>query len=134
MKNKGFTVMELLAVIVVIAILSIVAIPELMKAITSSKSSSAEVSVEGYVKALEDELVAQQFKSALLKDGSYDIDDSKISDVDFKGTLPEEGWVTIEDGEVIEGEFLLNGFVIEFDGKKASYNKNRDSINSKPSN
>lgn len=139
--KKGFTVVELLAVIVVIAILTLIAVPELVKVISSSKDSSKIETVKNYVKALEEKVVAEQFDKASLKNGCYIVEDGIInrkgnfSDPEYAkiipdahGSMPEEGWVIMEDDSVIKGQFLVDNVVIKYDGKDANIDKNHDSI------
>lgn len=55
--NKGFSLIELLAVIVVLAIIALIATPIVMNTIKNSKKGSAEQSGEGYVKQVETSIV-----------------------------------------------------------------------------
>ena len=139
--KKGFTVVELLAVIVVIAILTLVAIPQLITVINTSKDSSKIEAAKNYVKALEDQIVAEQFEKTSLKKGCYIVDegiinrkgtyadpeDAKIIP-DAKGEMPEEGWVIIENDLVIRGQFLFDNRVVNYDGTDANIDKQHDSI------
>ena len=139
--KKGFTVMELLAVIVVIAVLTLIAVPELVKVISSSKDSSKLETVKNYIKALEEKVVAEQFDKASLKNGCYivedgiitrkgnfaDPDDAKVIP-DAHGDMPEEGWVIMTDDSVSKGQFMVDGVIIKYNGKDASIDKNNDSI------
>ena len=45
-KNKGFTLMELLAVIVILAILMVISVPKILNIIENSKKSAAESSIK----------------------------------------------------------------------------------------
>ncbi len=129
MKKKGFTVFELLAVIIVIAVLTLVAIPELVKVINGTKDSSKLETVKNYVKALEDQIIAEQFDKAPLKNGCYIVEDGIImrkgnyanpDDARIipaaKGDLPEEGWVIMKDDSVIKGQFIISDTIINYDG------------------
>lgn len=120
--KKGFTMVELLAVIIVLAILSLVAIPKLLKVVDTSKEASAENSTKGYIHSLEEKLIADQFDAPLIKNGAYYIDDEKILNMNTKGELPTEGWVVIKDGEVTEAELLFGKVVVEYDGTKPKAN------------
>ena len=128
--KKGFTVVELLAVIVVVAVLTLVAIPELVKVINTSKESS---------KLETDQIIAEQFDKASLKNGCYIVedgiinrkgnysnpDDAKIIP-DAKGDLPEEGWVIMKDDSVIKGQFIISDTIINYDGKDAHLDKEKE--------
>ena len=130
--KKGFTLLELLAVIVVIAILTLVALPQLVRVISASKESSKLETTKNYIKALEDQIIAEQFDKASLKNGCYIVEDGIINRKgnyanpedakiipDAKGELPSEGWVIMKDDSVIKGQFVVDDTVIEYDGKDA---------------
>ena len=54
MKNKkGFTLIEILAVIVILGIIMVIAIPEISHFITRSKMDALKVSADGIVRAAE---------------------------------------------------------------------------------
>ena len=53
MKSKGFTLVELLAVIVILAVISLIATPMVLGVIEKSKKSAAIESVNGIVDAAE---------------------------------------------------------------------------------
>ncbi len=53
MNKKGFTLVELLAVIVILAIIALIATPIIIGVVNDARKESAKRSVEGYAKALE---------------------------------------------------------------------------------
>ena len=53
MKKKAFTLIELLAVIIVLAIIALVAIPLVLNAIEESRQGAAKASATSYVRAIE---------------------------------------------------------------------------------
>ena len=56
-KNKGFTLIELMAVIVILGILSVVIIPKIGDSITNSKNNAYNIQVENIKKGVNDYLV-----------------------------------------------------------------------------
>lgn len=52
MKNKGFTLMELLAVIVILAIIALIATPIILGIIDDTKEDANERSVELYASSI----------------------------------------------------------------------------------
>ena len=51
--KKGYTLVELLTVIIILSVLALITVPVVTNIINDSKLSSAERSLEGYVKAIE---------------------------------------------------------------------------------
>ena len=66
--NKAFTLIELLAVIVILAIISLIAIPIVLNIIDSSKKASDKRSIELYAKAIQNSIADY----ALTHKGNYD--------------------------------------------------------------
>lgn len=52
MNKKGFTLVELLAVIVILAIIALIATPQILNIIVSSRESATSESVDGIYKAI----------------------------------------------------------------------------------
>jgi prepilin-type N-terminal cleavage/methylation domain-containing protein len=95
MKKKGFTLVELLAVIVVLAIIALIAIPQVSKILQSSKKAAFTDSVLSLSSSIE---------SYLLKNNLSDI--------------PEEG-INVQDLDVKSKKFT--GKFIKEDGKISAY-------------
>ena len=96
MKNKGFTLVELLAVIVVLAIISIIAIPMIGNVIDESKKKALEVSANGLIES------ANYF--TISNDGVYEFvfDENKKGEtikgeqLDYKGNIEGTGKLYID--------------------------------------
>ena len=96
MKNKGFTLVELLAVIVILAVISIITIPMIGNVIDESKKKALEQSVSGLVEA------ANYF--TISNDGVYEFvfDENKKGEtikgeqLDYKGSIEGTGKLYID--------------------------------------
>ncbi len=74
MKNKkGFTLVELLAVIVVLGLLAAIILPKITDTVSDSEKQSAAVSGQSYLKVVETEIVKSQWKNVQLTDGTWTI-------------------------------------------------------------
>ena len=75
MKRKNaFTLIELLAVIVVLAIIALIATPIVMNTIEKSKKGAAERSADNYIDAVETTVATKRLDGNILE-GTYTIND-----------------------------------------------------------
>ena len=145
MKKKGFTLIELLAVIVVLAIIAIIAVPQILNVVEKARRSAAEVSALGYIDAVEKQIIINQVKGEnLINDGTYQISEKEYSSeisflnlidsvkalettneniylnniVNFKGSYPTSGYLTITNGKVKNGIIIIQSYEIEYDSTK----------------
>lgn len=127
MKNnkKGFTLVELLAVIVILAIIALIATPIILNVIDNAKEGSAKNSAYGYIDAVEKANAQQILKESSISvlSGTYNISangatvvESKEGEgtkasfaVSFKGTAPTAGTLTYADGKLTSGEITVDG-------------------------
>lgn len=75
-KNKGFTLVELLAVIVILAVIALIATPVVLQMIETSRKGAAESSMLSYVDATEKTIVTKLMNStsSLNYDQTYSVD------------------------------------------------------------
>ena len=67
MKRKGFTLLELLAVIIIVAIISLVAIPVISNVVNNAKMNSLKASAEGLILDEYEETGKDIFIAALIE-------------------------------------------------------------------
>lgn len=77
---KGFTLVELLAVVVLLAVIALIATPIIGNIIDTSKESANQRSIEGYADAVRNEYYNQQTSG-----GIPVIDDAFLANVDTEG-------------------------------------------------
>ena len=125
MKNnkKGFTLVELLAVIVILAIIALIATPIILNVIDNAKEGAAKNSAYGYIDALEkanaqailsDSEVTVLSGTYTTSDGgkvvTYGSDKSKTMNVNFKGDAPTDGGtLTYTNGKLTGGSITVSG-------------------------
>ena len=112
MKRKNaFTLIELLAVIVVLAIIVLIATPIVMNTIKRSKKGAAERSADSYIKQVETVVATERLEGNILE-GEYIIqpdgnlcplsgcgeDDKDKIIVEMEGNKPTSGTITINNG------------------------------------
>ena len=110
-KNKGFTLVELLAVIVILAIIALIATPIILNVINDAKEQAAKDSAHGYVDAVDKYIVSSEIDDESIPDGIYSVEDlnKKIS---VKGSIPDRGSIEIENGSVKSYELEIDGYLV----------------------
>ena len=124
MNKKGFTLVELLAVIVILAIIAIIATPLILNVIDNAKKGAAEDSALGYIEGIEKYIVLNEITKEknfnFEKEKGYEIQDIKDY-IEVKGDKPTEGWVCIGDKkEVNKAKLKINNYVIKYENNKAT--------------
>ncbi len=124
MNKKGFTLVELLAVIVILAIIALISTPIILGVIEKAKIGAAEQSTLGYIDAVEKQIVYNQVKENQTKiiDRTYTVEELKNLGVSVKGAKPKSGSVTIENG-TIKSYILGIGEYAVIDGKATKVEK-----------
>ena len=112
--NKGFSLVELLAVMVILGVLALITVPAVLNIVNESKQSSVMLSANHYLSATklaitrkmkEDDEVSDG-NYAILKNGNICIGNLKEEDCDdeliisAEKNLPKGGFIRIENGEV----------------------------------
>ena len=123
MKKKGFTLVELLAVIVILAIIALIATPMILNVIENAKKGASKSSALGYIEGIEKYIVLNEVTNKnsfnFEKGFGYKIEDIKDY-IEIKGDKPSDGWVCIGDKkEVSKAELKINNYVIKYENNKA---------------
>lgn len=135
MKKDGFTLVELLAVVVILAVVALIATPIILNVINDAKKSSIKQSAVGYVDAVEKTILEKKTNTDVDYDGKYTIKKDQITkesetasllpildliqlNVNVKGELPTKGNLEIEKSNVISGEFYYNNYLVTLSNDK----------------
>ena len=110
-KNKGFTLVELLAVIVILALIALIATPIILNVINDAKKQAAKDSAYGYMDAVEKYIVSSELEDESIQDGIYSVEDlnKKIS---VKGSTPDNGNIEIKNSSVKSYDIGIDGYVV----------------------
>jgi prepilin-type N-terminal cleavage/methylation domain-containing protein len=123
--KKGFTLLELLAVIVILAMIALITVPILLGTIEGSKVGAARDSGYGYIQAIKIALGELKLEPGQGKlTGTYQIKDGNLSrngttidvTVSYKGSKPT-GTVTLNEGEIETAKLAIDGVDLIYDGK-----------------
>lgn len=132
--KKGFTLVELLAVITILAAVALITAPIIVNTITESRESANTVSATNYIRAVDTTIRTESLDDFVIEDGFYKISkDGNIClnelkngncigeklKITAKGNKPIKGNVTIEDDEVARATIVFEEFSVElgYDGE-----------------
>ena len=132
-KKNAFTLIELLAVIVVLAIIALIATPIVMNTIKNAKKGAAERTADNYIKQVETAVAEAKLENKSVPNGTYDIDgngnltgaglpDGKL-EINMSGNKPTSGTVTIKNGGVSQNEttMVVGDYDVKYNQEKNKY-------------
>ena len=111
-KNKGFTLVELLAVIVILALIALIATPIILNVINDAKKQAAKDSAYGYMDAVEKYIVSSELEGKSINDGTYRVEELNSMGVSVKGSTPDNGNIEIKNKEVKRYDIGIDGYVV----------------------
>ena len=138
MKRKNaFTLIELLAVIVVLAIIALIATPIVMNTIKNAKKGAAERTADNYIKQVETAVAEERLNKNEVLEGEYQItsdgnlcrdksascsDDNKIK-IEMSGTKPTSGKIKITNGSVDQtsSSMTIGDYTVSYNSTKKTY-------------
>lgn len=111
MRKYGFTLVELLAVVVIISVISLISIPIITNVIEKAKKGAAESSAISYIDVVEKQVMINKVDSSKnsINDGVYDV---PMTGIIVKGESPSSGWLVIEKGQVTNYSLVIGNYVI----------------------
>ena len=108
MNKKGFTLVELLAVIVILAIIALIATPIVINVVNESRENANKRSVEGYMKAYE-----TAYYQAILEDENVKFGDKL--DVNYSGSNVTCSNITSDEDGNITATCTVDGKTFTYD-------------------
>ena len=131
MNNKGFTLVELLTIIVLLVVLSLVTIPITQKVIKNAKLSTAEQSAEGFIDGIDKYVTGENFTNNLELTGYYTVTNGVLNGPDMdnvkipiQGKKPTSGFLRFNGNTLVGGCLIVNGYEAKFrDGNFRSEGK-----------
>ena len=117
MKQKGFTLVELLAVIVILSIILLIAVPAVKKTVDSAKKKSAENDA-----VMIKNIAEKYYTSNLDKDEEITGVDLSSDTLTYSGEKPTKGYLYFTEDGIAYGKMYINGYCVEVksDGTNAS--------------
>ena len=131
-KKKGFTLVELLAVIVILVIIALIATPIILNVINDAKKEAAKDSFYGYMDAIEKAIIVNDIDEeegfpTPDSNGCYNLKELNEK-VNIKGTKPkitDAAKVCLKEGTVTSLTGVeIDAFTFAYDGKELTQTKN----------
>ncbi len=117
MDKKAFTLIELLAVIVILGILALIVTPILINVVKDSNEKSYKLSADGYISAVNDYILSNQLDGKKVENGKYNI---KNLDVKISGKAPSKGSVEIYDEKINNAQLCYDTYLLKYDGREVT--------------
>ena len=136
MKKNAFTLVELLAVILILAIIALIVVPQVINLINSSKEQSNEIGIQNYVRAIETAVMNKDLDMEVKNlNGEYTIinngkkiqSSDNIIDIGYDGKEITLGKVRIKDYKVIALGVEQDNKYIIYENGKIIYNGEKQS-------
>lgn len=103
--KKGFTLIEVLAIIILLGIIIVIIAPKVVNTIRDSKKKSYEVSVNNIVKSLNSIAIDKKANLVSFEGCSIDFDNdvNTCTDLKYSGELPTSGSITVDSNGNVNG-------------------------------
>ena len=123
MNKKGFTLMELLAVIVVLGLVAIIILPKLISTIDGSEKNSNKISINNLINALNGIAVDRKANLIPFNGCSIDFDNgvNTCFDLDYSGELPDSGSISVDSDGIVSGSVGYKDRIFEIRNNKVFY-------------
>ena len=120
MNKKAFTLVELLAVIIIIGLIAVITLPKISDSLENSKKNLSTTSAQGYTKTIDEYILKKQInKEKLNLSGTYNINEngdlyneSNEYELEYKGKKPTNGTLTYIDNELQSGCITINKYKV----------------------
>ena len=120
--KKGFTLVEVLAVVVVLSIIAVIVTPVVGHIIEDEKIKGAILSAYGYKESV-DSIYAENLLTGNKLDGEYAISGDEligdtILELNIGGEKPTGGYVLYRNSELQDACLIINGYQVRYDNNK----------------
>ena len=122
--RKGFTLLELLAVIVILAIIALIATPIILNIIKNVEKTAALRSTDEYIDSVKNYILLSMLQGDNLKDGTYYVNGTLKNKLEMNGITPTNGLLKIEKNAITYGEFCINNYSIKWNNDSSISDEN----------
>ena len=111
MKNKkGFTLVEILAVVAIIAVITLISVNIVGSRVQQAKKNAVEVNANNYIRAVNGVAALSQNVGEDMESGIYQVSNLNQSDIKINGDKPTGGFLGLENYEVTLGCLMYDSY------------------------
>lgn len=123
-KNKnGFTLVELLAVVIILIIIILIAVNVVRKNVDKSLDNAIVANAGMYVKAVNEFVQVESIGNSDLKEGFFSTTQLETLGVKVSGTKPDSGKVVVSDRRVYNACLVYDEYFVMYENGKVSQPK-----------
>ena len=123
MNKKAFTLIELLAVIIIIGVLAVITLPKISDTLENSKKNAAQLSAYGYKKNIDKYILDQKINDNIINlQGEYNItgdgniyNEENVYNIKFEGKKPKNGILEYNQNELVSGCITIAKYKVDFE-------------------
>ena len=120
LNKKGFTLIELMAVVIILIIIIFIAINKINDSSQRTRNNALIANAGSYVKAVNGFIAEEGVNNDDLEFGSYNISELDALGVKVSGTKPTNGAVVFNDGEITYACLEIDGYRLEYKNSEVS--------------
>ena len=131
MNKNGFTLVELLAVIIILIIVLVIAVSRVKKTVDNTSDKSIIANASMYIKAIDDAASNVDIRQeSPYESGIIYYDELKDLDIQISGTKPNDGFVIMKEYEVKIACFKYGEYKVHYENNDFSKPRKGDCVNS----
>ena len=123
MKKNGFTLLELLAILIILSLIAIITIPVVFNMIDSSKKGTVKDSAYGYISSIQKMYYSNQLDDSFFEfeDRGYTVSELKSLGISFDGQEPiGDSWVLFSNNDVVKACLQFDDYRVDIEGDEVT--------------
>ena len=123
MKKNGFTLVELLAILIILSLIAIITIPVVFNMIDSSKKGTVKDSAYGYISSIQKMYYSNQLDDSFFEfeDRGYTVSELKSLGISFDGQEPiGKSWVLFSNNDIVKACLQFDDYRVDIKGDEVT--------------
>lgn len=123
MKKNGFTLVELLAILIILSLIAIITIPVVFNMIDSSKKGTVRDSAYGYISSIQKMYYSNQLDDSIFEfeDRGYTVSELKSLGISFDGQEPiGDSWILFSNNDIVRACLQFDDYRVDIRGEEVT--------------